>query len=151
MKTLLLDQSAWDLVIDSNGNIAVASDPYSQAQDAASEIKTFEGEVYYNTNIGLPYFQEILAKSPPLQLLKEDFVQAALLVPGVTSAKCFIATVSQRALTGQVQISNSSGQTSASMFSSSLSPTPPLPPEKVLTSNDDVFILTTNSGVELTP
>lgn len=116
MKTLLLDQSAWDLVIDSNGNIAVASDPYSQAQDAASEIKTFEGEVYYNTNIGLPYFQSILAKSPPLQLLKEDFVQAALLVPGVTSAKCFIATVSQRALTGQVQISNSSGQTSAASF-----------------------------------
>lgn len=116
MKTILLDQSAWDLVIDSNGNIAVASDPYSQAQDAASEIKTFEGEVYYNTNIGLPYFQSILAKSPPLQLLKEDFVQAALLVPGVVSAKCFIATVSQRALTGQIQITNSSGSTSAASF-----------------------------------
>ncbi len=42
--TLLLDQVTWDLAVDTSGNIAVASDPYSQAQDAASSIKTFAGE-----------------------------------------------------------------------------------------------------------
>ncbi len=60
MKTLLLDRSTWDFVLDANGNIAVASDPYSQAQDAASEIKTFSGAVYYDTRMGLPYWRDIL-------------------------------------------------------------------------------------------
>ncbi len=47
--TLLLDQVTWDLAVDNVRHIAVASDPYSQAQDAASSIKTFAGEVYYDT------------------------------------------------------------------------------------------------------
>ena len=41
MNTLLLDQTAWDLVLDSAGNIALAAVPYARAQDVASAIKTF--------------------------------------------------------------------------------------------------------------
>jgi hypothetical protein len=36
-------------VLDAEGNIAVASEPYSLAQDAASAIKTFAGEVFWDT------------------------------------------------------------------------------------------------------
>jgi len=69
LNTLLLDQTAWDLVIDSNGNIAMASPPYSLAQDVASAIKLFQGELWYDTSKGIPYFNEILGHMPPLSLL----------------------------------------------------------------------------------
>jgi len=115
--TLLLDTVAWDLVVDSNGNIAVASDPYSLAQDAASAIRTFLGEVYYDTTIGVPY-SEILGEFPPIALLKQQLVDAALTVPGVLSAQVFISAIEGRTVSGQVQITSSNGQTSAATFSS---------------------------------
>lgn len=114
--TLLLDTQAWDLVLDINSNIALASEPYSLAQDAASAIKTFQGEVYYNTLLGVPYFGSILGKSPPITLLKAQFVAAAETVPDVTTATCFISAVLQRVVSGQVQITSTSGQTAAANF-----------------------------------
>ena len=66
--TLLLDTVAWDLVLDSFGNIALASPPYALAQDVASAIRTFLGEVYYDASLGVPYFQDILGQLPPMAL-----------------------------------------------------------------------------------
>ena len=40
-------------------NIAVADEPYALAQDAASAIRTFIGECYYDTTKGLPYFEKV--------------------------------------------------------------------------------------------
>lgn len=124
MKTLLLSppadprtgSSGWDLLVDGANNIAVASEPYSQAQDAASNIGTYEGEVYYNTALGLPYFSSILGQVPPISLIKANMVAAALLVPGVVSAQCFITSFVNRRLRGQVQIKNDQGVQSAAGF-----------------------------------
>jgi len=114
-QTLLLDTVTWDLVTDVFGNIAVASEPYSQAQDAASAIRTFQGECYYNTSLGVNYSQ-IIGKLPPIALMKQSFAQAALTVPGVVSAVVFISSVTERVVSGQVQISNSNGRSSAASF-----------------------------------
>lgn len=114
--TLLLDRSTWDLVVDASGNIAVASQPYSLAQDAASACKTFLGEVYYSTDIGVPYWQQILGKNPPISLIKAKMVAAALTVPGVVSAKCFISSIQGRTVSGQIQVRDSSGVTTAAAF-----------------------------------
>ena len=65
MKTLLLDRTAWDLCLDSNGNIALASEPYSLAQDVASAVRLFLGECYYDTTKGIPYWTEVLGMLPP--------------------------------------------------------------------------------------
>ncbi len=108
---MLLDGAAWDLVIDASGNWALASDPYSLAQDAASEIKTFRGECYYDTAKGIPYWQQILGYNPPVQLMRTLFVRAALLVPGVVSAVCFLRAMDNRQVTGQVQIRDANGNT----------------------------------------
>lgn len=104
MQTLLLDVSAWDLVLDANGDIAVASDPYSLAQDAASAIKTFLGEVYWDTTIGTPWLQRILGQRPPITLIKSILAAQAETVPGVASAVVFISSIDDRTVTGQVQI-----------------------------------------------
>ena len=109
MKTIFLDPVKWDLVVDRNGNIAVAADPYAQAQDAASAIRTFQGEVYYDTTQGVPYWQQILGRFPPLALMKARFVAAALTVPGILKARCFVSSLSGRQLRGQVQVENGAG------------------------------------------
>lgn len=116
MNTLLLSTDAWDLLVDASGNIAMASDPYSLAQDAASAIKLFSGELWYDTTQGVEYWQQILGLMPPLALLKTDFVAAALTVPEVTSAQCFISAFTDRGINGQVQVQNAEGQTAVMIF-----------------------------------
>jgi hypothetical protein len=117
MNTLLLDQSTWDLVVDASGNIAAASNPYSLAQDAASECKTVQGEVYYDTTRGIPYFSQILGQRAPLSLIKAKLTSAALLVPEVTSVQVFISAISNRTVSGQIQIPvSSAAQTIAINF-----------------------------------
>jgi hypothetical protein len=112
MNTLLLNTANWDLTVTSSGDIAMATEPYAIAQDVASALKLFQGELYYDTTQGVPYFEQILGKYPPAQYLKAQFVLAAMTVPGVASAKAFLTGFSNRQLSGQVQITDANGQTS---------------------------------------
>lgn len=117
MKTLLLNPETWDLTIDGAGNIATVDGAYALAQDAASAIRTFKGEVWYDTAMGVPYWEQILGHTPPLALLKQRFIEAALTVPGVVSAKCFLTFDKVgRTVGGQVQVTDSTGQTAAAAF-----------------------------------
>lgn len=116
MRSLLLDTVTWDLAIDTAGNIAVATDPYAMAQDAANACRLFAGELYFDTVPGVPYFSEILGQSPPVSLVKAYLVRAALRVPGVVSAQVFISEWTDRTIRGQVQITDANGTTSAAGF-----------------------------------
>lgn len=116
MDTLFLTTDEWDLTLDADRNIALASNPYALAQDAASAIKTFQGEVYYDTTQGIPYFQQILGHFPSLQLVKSEMVTAAETVPEVTSAQVFVSSVENRVLSGQVQVTDSTGTVTAATF-----------------------------------
>ena len=113
LNTLLLDVGTWDLVIDSNGNIAVASPPYSVTQDVASACRTFLGECWYDDTQGVPYLQSILGKSPPISVFQAAIVAAAESVPGVASAQCVIGSFSlaTRQVVGQVQFTLTDGTT----------------------------------------
>lgn len=109
MQTLLLDQSDWDVLVDTSGDIALASEPYAIAQDVASAIRTFKAEVFYDTTQGIPYFEQILGHAPPLEYVRAQMVAAALTVPGVVSAKCVIQSLTDRTLFGQVQFIDTTG------------------------------------------
>lgn len=109
MNTLLLDQTRWDLVLDAAGNIAMATEPYAIAQDVASAIRLFRGELYYNTVPGVPYFEQILGNQPSISFMKAQFVKAALTVPGVVAATCFISAIDDRTLHGQIQVTATDG------------------------------------------
>lgn len=108
-KTLLLDRTAWDLVLDSNGNIALAAPPYALEQDVASAVRLFLGELWYDTTKGIPYFEEILGQLPPVSLFTAYIEQAALSVPGVISARCVISSFQNRAISGEIQFIDDSG------------------------------------------
>lgn len=120
MNTLALDPLTWDLTVDASGNIAVFEsgrpDPIGLAQDAASAIRLFQGELWYDTTQGIPYFARVLGHAPPISLLKGYFTAAALTVPGVAKASCFISSISERGLKGQVQITDQSGNTATAAF-----------------------------------
>jgi hypothetical protein len=107
--TLLLNPQTWDLLVDGNRNIAVATPPYALAQDAASAIKYFQGDDYYDTIAGIPYWQQVLGHWPPVPLMKKYFINAALTVPTVVQAQAFINDITDRIVSGQVQITDQNG------------------------------------------
>lgn len=117
MNTIYLDPTAWDLALNNSGNIALAGEPWSLAQDAASAIRTFSGEVYYDTTQGVPYWASILGLTPaPMSLIKSEYVAAALTVPDVDSAVVFFSDFSKRKLSGQIQITSVAGSVAAATF-----------------------------------
>jgi len=107
--TILLDPITLDLLVDSNGNIAMASPPYSIAQDVASAIKLFYGELYYNTSKGVPYLTQILGQSNSAAIMKAQAEKAALTVADVVKAKCTAIYINNRVMTGTVEIIDTAG------------------------------------------
>jgi hypothetical protein len=103
MSTLYLNPETWDLAVDVNGNIALAEDPYASAQDAASQATLFIGELLYDTTQGVSWWN-ILGELPPIEYVRAQLVAAALLVPNVTAAQVYFSSFSQRAISGQLQV-----------------------------------------------
>lgn len=116
MKTLLLDQTAWDLVLDASGNIALADEPYALAQDVASAVRTFAGEVYYNTVLGVPYFEQVLGYLPPASVLAQLMDNAALTVPDVISPETSLQSFNRRGVAGQIQFTDPTGVAHSVVF-----------------------------------
>lgn len=111
MSSFLLDQVSWDVVVDSYGNIAICTPPYSIAQDVACAARLFLGELWYDTSQGIPYWQNILGQMPPLSYLKAQYTAAALNVIDVVQAQTFIASIGEnRELTGQIQVASATGE-----------------------------------------
>jgi hypothetical protein len=111
VNTLLLDRATNDLCLDALGNIAIAAQPYAQLQDAASAVRVFAGECWYDTTLGVPYFEQVLNGSTPLPVLRERMAAEARRVPGVADARIVITALAGRALVGQLQISLNDGTT----------------------------------------
>jgi len=109
--TLLLTTDTWDLVIDANGNIAVADPPYAVAQDVASAVRTFLGDAYYDQTYGIDYLGTILGKAPPLSVFTAAIEAAALTVPSVVSAVCTATGFAGRKVTGQITFVTGNGTT----------------------------------------
>lgn len=111
MSTILLNPQSWDLMIDAFGNIAKADTPYAMAQDVASACKLFKGELWYNTDKGIPYFQSILGYRPPLGLLKNEYQNAAMSVVGAQQASASFNKIgSDRVLSGQLKFIDQTGK-----------------------------------------
>lgn len=107
--TMLLDRNGWDLCQDAAGNWALATEPYSQSQDVASAVRVFQGECYYNTDLGVPYFSDVLGRYQPTQIMRARAAQAALTVPGVVEANALLVGLGDRKLGGQVQFRTADG------------------------------------------
>ncbi|MDR1311581.1 MAG: hypothetical protein LBK01_06900 [Burkholderiaceae bacterium] len=106
MKSLALDRSAWDLVLDASGNIAVVTEPYAVAQDVACACRLFNNELWYDKNKGIPYDSEIVGHRPPVNLLIRHMESAARAVPLVAEAKVVISGDASRKVAGSIEITD---------------------------------------------
>ncbi|WP_275347686.1 hypothetical protein [Xenorhabdus bovienii] len=86
--SLLLNADEWDVMLDDLGNLAITQNPYAVAQDVACACSTFLGECWYDTTLGIPYYQRILGRWPGTQLINAKMEQEALKLPYVQSASC---------------------------------------------------------------
>lgn len=115
--SLLLDRSTWDCCLDAGGNIAVCAAPYAVAQDVACAIRLFRGDLWYGPpTAGVPYFESILGQQSTRAFLKSQFIAAALTVPPVVSAICYLDSLDGRNLSGQVQVTTAAGDVLAAGF-----------------------------------
>lgn len=110
-KTLALDRTMWDLVLDTSGNIATVTNPYSIAQDVASSVRCFRSECWYNTLLGVPYLTDVFANIPPLSLVAARIEEEALRVPRVISATCTFTEKNSknRGLSGAILVTDDLG------------------------------------------
>lgn len=116
MKSILLDPKTWDLLKDVSGNIAAADDPYALSQNTSSAVKVVQGEQWFNTTIGIPYFSTIFGKVPNVPLIKALMSTTAKTVPGVFLANTFITSIKGRLTSGQVQVTDTNGTTTPAAF-----------------------------------
>ncbi|KPA87275.1 hypothetical protein PF66_06185 [Pseudomonas asplenii] len=115
-KTLLLDQTAWDLILDASGNIALADEPYAIAQDVSTAVRTFLAECWYDTSLGLPYFENVLGQTPSPSFLRQKMIDAAMTVPNVANVEVVFVSFEGRAMTAQMKIIDTAGVESGVTF-----------------------------------
>lgn len=109
--TLFLLPPTWDLALDNNGNIAIATSTYQQAQDICSACRTMIQDMYYQQSEGIPYLEEILGRNTySLALYRQQLYQQAMSVDGVVSATVNL-TLKERVLGGTIQFTNTSNDT----------------------------------------
>lgn len=114
--TLYLDPTSWDVVLDASGNIAMAQPPYAVAQDVASACKLFKGEQIYDTERGVPYFEEILGHLPPAALVASLLETEALTVSGVVTAQLEMIDLQNREATAQLLFIDEQGEQNGVTF-----------------------------------
>lgn len=110
-KTLLLDQKAWDLVLDASGNIAVANAPYATAQDVACAQRTLKNDCWYDTERGIPYREMVLGELPPKALFQHWLEEEAKRVPLVDTATAVITSFADGKVGGFTECTLTTGQT----------------------------------------
>lgn len=68
---------------DSNDDLELVDGADAIAQDITSRLRTFLGEWFLDTRIGMPYFQKILGQKPRINVLQSIFTDAISQTPGV--------------------------------------------------------------------
>ncbi|ELX9578566.1 hypothetical protein SLJ66_001935 [Escherichia coli] len=111
-KTLKLDTSTWDLVLDGQGNIAIATDSEAVAQDVASACLVFYGECYFDNTLGIPWKQNVLGHAPTpgyiAQKMQTEAKKLAIVDQAVASV---FFDKSTRNTTGTIRVTDIYGNT----------------------------------------
>ena len=110
MRSLLLDTENWDLTLDGAGQIAVTSGPYAIAQDVANATRLFTDDAWYDPERGIPHFVVDLTLRPALPVVRSRFRQAALTVDGVADADVQVEVMTDRVMTGNIELSLAGGE-----------------------------------------
>lgn len=84
-----------DLVV-TGGDLVLTSDAQAGGtqpilQDIITRLRTFSGEWFLDTTLGVPYFQTVLVKAPDMTAVNTAFKDQILSTPGVRTLDQFSA------------------------------------------------------------
>lgn len=68
-----------------DGEVSLVSDQDAIVQNLNIRLRTFLGEWFLDTNVGMPYFEEFLVKKPNRLIIETRIREAVLETPGVVS------------------------------------------------------------------
>ena len=78
-----------DLFVAANGDLVLVEGLEAIAQHCEIRLRTFKGEWFLDTRIGVPWFEEILKKAPQLGVVSGILKQVILGTPGILSLQTF--------------------------------------------------------------
>lgn len=99
--TIELDAGTWDVAVV-GGSFAIRKGAAAVAQDMSTAVRLFLGEYVYDALAGVPYLS-IFGQTTSLPILKSDISTAAAAIPGAENVVCYIESVKDRCVSGQVQ------------------------------------------------
>lgn len=105
MKTIALD-SNWDIGIDSLGNLATLEANERLAQDVASSVRVFKGELPFDIERGVNYDK----LDENRETLNYEMNEQARLVEGVADSVVIFEDLQDRILKPVVYVTNEEGQ-----------------------------------------
>ena len=105
MKTLGLN-ILWDLYVDENGNLAIKNGNDRLAQDVASSVRVFKGEIGFNTPRGVEYNKPDLNK----ETLNYQMNKQARMVEGVDDSIVIFNQLENRVLKPVIYVTNIDGE-----------------------------------------
>ena len=81
-----------DLVL-SEGDLVINSGVDAIRQNVVQRLRVYLGEWFLNTQIGVPYYQQILVKNPNKGDVDGIFQNTILGTPGINSLDAYLATL----------------------------------------------------------
>jgi hypothetical protein len=87
-----------DIYLDANGNLAIVFDIQAVLQACAQAAQTLLGELIYNIDIGIPYFQTLWIGTPNIQQFNAALRAAFLAVPNVVQVVSLMTSQQNNAL-----------------------------------------------------
>ena len=105
MKTIALD-SNWDIGVDSLGNLATLENNDRLAQDVASSVRVFKGELPFDIERGVNYDKP----DENRETLNYEMNEQARLVEGVADSVVVFEELKDRTLKPVVYVTNEDGQ-----------------------------------------
>lgn len=105
MKTIALDTN-WDIGIDNLRNIATVSGNDCLAQDVASSVRVFKGELPFDIDRGVNYAKP----DENRETLNYEMNEQARLVEGVADSVVVFEKLENRTLKPVVYVTNEEGQ-----------------------------------------
>ena len=105
MKTIALDKN-WDIGIDSLRNISTVSGNERLAQDVASSVRVFKGELPFDIDRGVNYAKP----DENRETLNYEMNEQARLVEGVADSVVIFEELKDRTLKPVVYVTNEEGE-----------------------------------------
>jgi hypothetical protein len=95
LRDLKSDPVTGELVIE-GGDLVTASGVDAVRQDVEDAVNLVRGEWFVDASAGIPYFSDVLVKSPSLAAIGSAFRSAILAREGVNSITSFAMTLDRR-------------------------------------------------------